>query len=249
MNKTVIKFSQKTVEFQKTKWSIIIFSSMILTSYLVQQILFATGVMKLNDTLITDSESWKPFINSALQLIGSIGIVVNLTLIARIDKRFIWASWVGNTLLLLYAISMKTWFEFLRRLLFLGFYQLQHYKWTKSIKEGGVIQPANVKEIFTAGMIIAAVIGGLGYSFTLIPETHILHNPSPWLDSGQFIFAILGVVFGIIKRRESPLLYTISNFLLVAMYITLQQWTAVVSSSIFAIITISSTINWYTKVE
>lgn len=192
-----------------------------------------------------ETTHWFEYMRQTIQSIGSIAIIIGITLIARGKKAFGPFNLLGNALIFVNGLITGLWFEATIRSIMFTLYAFQYANWNKRDKEGITINRANKFELLLSALIVILIVVCIAtpLAVTGIGEKY-LNMQTPFPDSIQGSFNIVGVWLIARRKTEGQLALVISNSSALIMFGIVGQPVMMVSTFAFLLVSFIAWIQW-----
>ena len=228
--------------------------AMVTAVYIYQMISIGTGweeMVSNGEGIILD---WLPnggfqemsleLIRQTVQSMGSISILIGITLIARGKK----AGWlynvIGNAFIFTNGFMTGLWFETGTRAAMFTLYLITLLRYDKQSKESaGDIERGTWKNwaialgILGVGLAITGIIVGTG-------STDVIGMKTPWADTIQGMLNISAVYLLGRRKTEGQLAFVVSNIFALIMFMIVGQWVMLFSTLAFELVSFVAWLQW-----
>lgn len=240
------KINATGTRMMNSKWIWISLFGILLISTIIHIPMILNGITGFSGDYraIYGINTYEPWLKLIISTFGSIGILGAVAMISKLNKNFMLIGVFGNVMLSLNGALSLLWFEAGKRIFFAFMYITQWYRWDK--EEGTQIERINFTWIMIGISLIISMIG-LAAGMAAIPNSSDWIS-RPYFDSIQTSFFLVGAILLVKKKAESHILYFIGDILAIIMFYQIQNWTLVITMSIFLITTIPSYLQWNTLI-
>lgn len=193
---------------------------------------------------VSGETSWKIYLPSFLQFTG---IVLGMFIIRLMNKRdrnfFIWKSFAYVAWLLNAAI-LGFWISFVKDIVLWIIDGRTFVKWGKPQTSKDITKMSNMEWLLSS-LLIAFLVGVVGYLSSFIPSDHIFHMDYPYLDSLNTALLAIAILANGEKRRESRLFFVLFGAFVIVQSIVSGQLVSIVAGILGLMNFVFSTIMWY----
>ncbi len=253
---TIRKINTTSADIIKSGKFLAMTCALVLGVYIYQMIGIGMGNVSLKTSWILSGDKgayWFEYMRQTIQSIGSLAILIGITLIGREKKSFGPFNLAGNMLIMINGIITGLWFEAVVRFVMFTLYVFQFKNWDRRDKQGVEIGRANKKEWFgfiTITLVFLAF--ALMFIFTPVSEekkiAHILGmdlSAAPF-DAIQGGLNIVGVWLIARRKTEGQFAFVISNMSALVMFMIVGQWVMVASTFTFLVVSFVAWLKWDT---
>lgn len=235
------KGSQYTI---KSSWFLITMSLLVIGVYIYKMIDISNTPLNELSGIHGHFSYWSEYLRQSIQSIGSISILVGITLIARHTKKFGKYSLIGNFLILVNGALTGLWFEMVVRGIMFTLYAIQIYKWNKRDSEGVSISRSDWKEWLISLTLIIVIVVGVATPLLVTDAYEVINMKAPIPDAFQGILNIVGVWLIARRKTEGQLALVISNCFALAMFFVVGQPVMAASTAAFLVVSFIAWFQW-----
>lgn len=232
-------------------------SLLVVGVYIYQMInisLLSPEELKGSDFLNIHGQYWFEYLRQTIQSVGSLSILIGITLIGRQKKSFGPFNLIGNALILINGLITGLWFEAVVRATMFTLYAFQFANWDKRDEKGVEIGRANKFE-WSGFFGITFIFLALAFIFIYVPigddkviaDLLGMDKKAAPFDAIQGGLNIVGVWLIARRKTEGQLALVISNMSALIMFMFVGQWVMVASTFAFMLVSVIAWIEWDTN--
>lgn len=178
---------------------------------------------------------WRGWIAVITMSLANPLIVLSSTRMGRKNRKFYGPSLGMNLLRVFYFLMLALWYQVLRVLIIIFLVTKSFVQWDKN-KKGETVKSLDplIVVMLLSGIVIIGL--SMGYLMSLVPESSKWANPTPYLDSFGVLLIITGVYLLTSHYKQAFIFFYISKVIMSIMFISLGQWSSLVTIVAFAFI-------------
>ncbi len=185
--------------------------------------------------------AWLGWLILSFSLIGATLAVSGEISIANNSKKYVWPISIARIFIITYCILVKLWFLAATSLLYAVIGIINARNWD----DKGTILRNNMtpKSYFIVGLVTIAFLSfGLG---TTLGENPLIYDPLPIMDVLFSCMVIYGWLNISHKNKWGWIIYVMSDFGFITLYLMMGNMSFVTSSSIYFVFDTIATVRWF----
>lgn len=233
--------SQKTI---KSTWFLVVMCALVVGIFIYKMVDISKTPLSNLDGIHGHVSYWSEYLRQTIQSLGSVSILLGITLIARHTRKFGKYALAGNFLILVNGALTGLWFEMIVRAIMFTLYALQVYNWNKRDDAGIGIDRATLKEALISFALILVVVVGIATPLHITGKAEVINMKAAIPDAFQGVLNIVGVWLIARRKTEGQLALVISNCFAIAMFIVVGQPVMIASTAAFLLVSLIAWIQW-----